>query len=229
MKERDEIEQIKKRYEDRKSASSVKKDSNNYYYPFFMKQERELKFLEILKTHFRKLSFRDISVMEIGAGHGDNLLFFKRLGFSWKNIYANELLEDRGAVLKEDLPLSVIHLGNALDLKYRDKFDVVFQSTVFTSILDTSFRQKLANKMLEMCKPGGIILWYDFKYDNPQNPDVKAVKKSEIIKLFSQARKISFYNVTLAPPVAKRVYKFYNLLNIAFPFLRTHVIAVIEK
>lgn len=105
----------------------------------------------------------------------------------------------------------------------------MFQSTVFTSILNEDFRKALANKMFEMLKPGGIILSYDFTYNNPNNKDVRKLTKKEIKKLFPNHKGIQFKKVTLAPPVARRVGKFYDLLNFLFPMLRTHLIAVIKK
>lgn len=80
-----------------------------------------------------------------------------------------------------------------------------------------------------MAKENGLILWYDFKYNNPSNKDVKGVNKREIKELFPDAKKIIFHNVTLAPPIGRRVGKFYNLVNLLFPFLRTHIIAEIYK
>mgnify|MGYP003990196331 FL=1 len=162
-------------------------------------------------------------------GGGDNLIALKRNGFDWKNIYANELLEDRVEMLIKNLPNSNIYAGDASNLEFKNYFDVVFQSTVFTSILDIDFKIKLAVKMFDMVKDNGLILWYDFKYNNPKNPDVKGVGKNEIKKLFPEAKKIIFYNVTLAPPIGRRIGKFYNVFNFLFPFFRTHIIAEIYK
>ena len=167
-------------------------------------------------------------ILEIGAGSGDNLLFFKRTGIKWENIYANEIMENRVELLRENLPTATILPGNALDITY-GHFDVVFQSTVFSSILSPEMKVKLAEKLSEMTNSGGIILWYDFKYDNPANKNVKGVKKKEIRKLFPNAKKIEFHNVTLAPPIGRRIGKFYNFINTIFPFLRTHIIAAIHN
>jgi len=157
------------------------------------------------------------------------LLAIKRFGFEWSNIYANELLDDRVAILNKNIPNANIYSGDALALKFENSFDVVFQSTVFTSILDFDFKKRLSQKMWNMTKENGLILWYDFKYNNPSNKDVKGVNKREIMELFPDAKKIIFHNVTLAPPIGRRVGKFYNLVNLLFPFLRTHIIAEIYK
>ncbi|NJK97319.1 MAG: class I SAM-dependent methyltransferase [Bacteroidales bacterium] len=138
-------------------------------------------------------------------------------------------MEDRGVVLKKKLPASNIFIGNALELDFSNQFDIVFQSTVFTSILDDDFRRKLAQKMYEMVKSKGMVLWYDFKYNNPYNSDVKGINRNEIKELFPLSAKIEFYSVTLAPPIGRRIERIYNLVNFLFPFLRTHLIAIIYK
>ncbi len=222
-----EAEKIKQQYESRKNSSLVSKNAAFYYYYYFIKYERELKYLEILKKHFTE--FSELSIIEIGAAHGSNLYFFQYWGLQWKNIYANELLEERGEALKNNLPNATVHICDALDLDYENKFDIVFQSTVFTSILSDDFKKKLAKKMFAMTKAGGIILWYDFKYNNPKNKDVKGVSKREVCDLFSEAKHFEFYNVTLAPPIGRRMGKLYPIINTLFPFLRTHIVSVIHK
>jgi ubiquinone/menaquinone biosynthesis C-methylase UbiE len=144
-----ETQKVKERYERRKLNKRVE----SIWFSKYVQYERELKYFEIIKGNFTDL--KDKKILEIGAGSGDNLLAFKRFGFKWQNIYANELLEDRVKVLKENLPISNIYSGDALKLEFEDEFDIVFQSTVFTSILDDDFKQKLANKMFNMTKMGG--------------------------------------------------------------------------
>lgn len=222
-----EVDHIIERYQRRKNNLKVIRHSNYFYFNHFMSSERELKYEDILRKKFTYIP--NIKIIEIGAGSGSNLLFFHRLGILYENIWANELLEERGSLLKQNLPNSTIHIGDAMDLNYKEKFDIVFQSTVFTSILDADFKQKLANKMFEMTNIKGIILWYDFKYNNPNNKDVKGVGKKEIRELFSNAKKIDFYSVTLAPPIGRRIGKLYPFVNFLFPFLRSHLIAVIHK
>jgi len=38
--------------------------------------------------------------------------------------------------------------------------------------------------MLRVLKPGGAILWFDLRVDNPRNPQVKGLRKKEIASLF---------------------------------------------
>jgi SAM-dependent methyltransferase len=219
---------ITERYDRRKTTDHVKKKMSNFYFSHFAQAERELRYTEIITKRFTNLD--NIRLLEIGAGMGGNLYFFKRLGLKWENLYANELLHDRFQILKSTFPNVHLYEGDACEIDHDPNilFDIVFQSTVFTSILDHNFKEALANKMWSLVKPGGIILWYDFAFNNPSNKDVKGVHKEEVARLFGDAKKLKFYKVTLAPPIGRRVKKWYPFFNI-FPFLRTHLISEIEK
>lgn len=216
------------RYDRRKISDKVKKAMSNFYFNHFVQSERELKYTEIIYKKFKLID--NIKMLEIGAGTGGNIYFFKKLGLKWENIYANELLPDRFEILKTTFPNINLYEGDACEIEQdaKELFDIVFQSTVFTSILDTKFKELLAKKMWTLLKPSGIVLWYDFAFDNPSNKDVKGIKKKEIKSLFKEAKSIKFYKTTLALPIGREIKKSYPFVNI-FPFLRTHLIAVIEK
>ncbi|MDZ8184580.1 MAG: class I SAM-dependent methyltransferase [Nostoc sp. ChiSLP02] len=175
----------------------------------------------------------DKRLLEIGCGSGNNLSLFMSLGFQPENLVGNELIEDYALNARRLLPTSTeILVGDASTLKLDDNsFDIVFQSTVFTSILDKNFQQKLANRMWSLVKPGGGVLWYDFIFDNPKNPDVKGVSKKQIRQLFPEGN-IKTWQLSLAPPISRRVTKIhpnlYSVFNL-LPFLRTHVLCWITK
>ncbi|MCR4292277.1 MAG: hypothetical protein NUV76_05315 [Candidatus Kuenenia sp.] len=63
-------------------------------------------------------------------------------------------------------------------------------------------KKSIATEMLRVLKPDGIILWYDYHINNPKTPDVKGVKKQEILELFPHC-KIDLKRITLAPPVTR--------------------------
>jgi hypothetical protein len=109
--------------------------------------------------------------------------------------------------------------------------DIVFQSVVFSSLLDGEFRRLLAGQMWSWVKPGGGVLWYDFTYDNPHNKDVKGIGVRHIRELFPQGV-VRSRRVTLAPPISRRICAVHPGLYPAFnslSFLRTHVLCWIQK
>lgn len=47
-----------------------------------------------------------------------------------------------------------------------------------------ALKQQMAQEMLRVTKPKGTILWLDFFFSNPQNPDVRLIRLKEIRTLF---------------------------------------------
>jgi len=194
-----------------------------------MIQERERLLADLLRRNLGRPAGA-ARLIEIGCGNGFNLLSLLRLGFHPENLTANELLEDRLAAARSRLPATVRFLpGDAtrLDVEPGSQ-DVVFQSTVFSSLLDDDFQVRLAERMWEWVRPGGAVLWYDLAYGNPRNPDVRGMPAPRVRALFPQGR-CTVRRVTLAPPLARRApAALYGLLN-ATPLLRTHLLCWIAK
>lgn len=207
-------------------------DKNNFkndLYYFYTNFERyKIIFKNLYKQWGNYLHYKDKKLLEIGAGTGNNLLEFWKLGFEKENIFANEINPNRYDKLLEKIDVNNIFLGDALDIETEEKFDVILVSTVFTSILDCDLKNKIAIKMFDLLNKGGLIIWYDFRYNNPNNKNVKAISKKEIKKLFPKSNKSIFYNITLAPPIGRSLPTFYSFLNL-MPFLRTHILAIIHK
>lgn len=196
------------------------------------RQERE-RALAALLTRYVSRPLAELDVLEVGCGHGDNLAELLRWGFDPARLVGNDLLPERVAVARRRLPaaLQVIE-GDATALPFdAGRFDLVVQSTVFSSILDGAFQQRLAAAMWRWLRPGGAVLWYDFTVDNPRNADVRGVPLRRVQALFPQAR-IDARRVTLAPPLARVLCRLhpalYRVAN-TLPPLRTHVLAWLAK
>lgn len=197
----------------------------------FMIQDRERRVLSLLaRQGLDRLA--DARILEIGCGTGQWLRDFVKWGASPANITGLELLPDRVAAARRVCPPDVtLVCGSARALTFPDQqFDIVLQSTVFTSILDADLRLAVAAEMRRVLKPGGVILWYDYHVNNPSNSDVRGVGRQEILRLFPSCA-IDLQRVTLAPPLARAVAPYSRiaceLLTLA-PFLRTHYLGVIR-
>jgi SAM-dependent methyltransferase len=197
-----------------------------------MVQERQRAMLRL----FVRRGWRDLSalrLLEVGCGSGANLLELLRIGFAPQHLAGVELLPERYAAARSVLPQSlVLHAGDATVLAVPDaSYDIVFVSTVFSSLLDDAFQQRLAAAMWRWVRPGGGVLWYDFTVNNPRNRDVRGVPLRRIAELFPEAA-IDARRVTLAPPIARRVSRLHPWLYTSFntlPLLRTHLLAWIGK
>jgi len=196
-----------------------------------MLQERQRALLRVLARHPGRPA--DWRLTEVGCGAGGNLLEMLRLGLLPEHLSGIELLPERFSAARRTLPAALpLHLGDATGAPIAPASqDLLLQSTVFSSILADEVQQSLADAMWAWLKPGGLLLWYDFIVDNPRNPDVRGVPRARVRQLFPLAS-IRFQRLTLAPPLARQVCRLhpsaYRLFN-TIPWLRTHVLAVIEK
>ncbi|MEK6805943.1 MAG: class I SAM-dependent methyltransferase [Pseudomonadota bacterium] len=195
-------------------------------------QERQ----RALAALLRKQSIAELSkttVLEVGCGAGSNLLELLLLGAHPENLAGNELLPERLHQARRMLPEAVrLHSGDASTLQFApDSFDIVYQSTMFSSILDDTLQQHLAECMWRWVRPGGGVLWYDFIYNNPSNPDVRGIPLKRVRQLFPDG-KLARTRVTLAPPISRRVTRvhpaLYGVFNL-LPILRSHVLCFIQK
>ena len=139
----------------------------------FMMQERERGILSLLQRYqFHNLETKRI--LDVGCGTGNWLRDLIRWGAEPRNIGAVELLEERVARARQLCPFGVeIRQNTAAQLPYgKETFDMVIQSTVFTSILDGGMKQQIASEMLRVLKPEGLI-WVEVPFNQPYHPSPK--------------------------------------------------------
>jgi SAM-dependent methyltransferase len=198
----------------------------------YMVQERERGVLKLLKQNgFEPLTKR--KVLEIGCGTAYWLRDLIKWGARPENVTGLDLVPDRVVEARKLSPEAVtIQCGSATKLLFpNETFDLVFQSTVFTSILDRRMKQQVASEMLRVVKGDGIIVWYDYYINNPWNPDVLGVRKREIHQLFPGCV-IELRRITLAPPLARLLAShswFVCYLLSKIPWLCTHYLGQIRK
>jgi SAM-dependent methyltransferase len=196
-------------------------------------QERQRAMLRV----FAGLGWTDFAsrrLLEVGCGGGGNLLEALRLGFEPTGLTGLELLPERFAQARAVLPAAVTLMqGDALAAHVPDEsFDIVQAYTVFSSLLDDAFAQRLAARMWRWAKPGGGVLLYDFTVDNPRNPDVRGVPLRRVREMFPEGLLRSSQRITLAPPLARVLCRWHPSLYPVFnslPWLRTHVLVWIHK
>jgi len=171
-------------------------------------------------------------VADIGCGVGTWLLEFIQWGADPANLAGVDLMQARIDRARRRIPQADLRLGDAGKLPWPDEaFDLVSQFTVFTSILDPALKRAIAAEMLRVLKPGGAVLWFDFRVNNPANPHVRGIRAREIRSLFAGCE-IELAPTLLAPPLGRLIagwsWPLGELLH-SLPFLRTHYAGLIRK
>jgi len=231
----DAIEREKNRIETeyRRRESEVEADLYAPWQPAesFIVSERKNTAARLLKNA-EKFPVSGNKCLEIGYGKLGWLADLISWGLRETDLHGIELDETRAGIAQNALPNADLRVGDATNLPWADdSFKVIVASTVFSSILDTDVRKLIAEEISRVLISGGVFVWYDLAVNNPRNRNVKGINEKELKNLFPQfAGEIK--RVTLAPPIARlitpRSLTLATFLS-AFPFLRTHLLAVLVK
>lgn len=200
-------------------------------YAFCAYQERQ----QALVRFFRRIglsSLKGLKILDIGCGSGGNLRRMVDFGAEPQNCFGLDLFrKSLQGGLAVNPGISLLE-GTAAELPFADsQFDLAFQFTVLTSVLDGEARRRIVSEIARVLRPGGHFVWYDFAFSNPKNPNVRGIALREITDLLSGFR-LDFQKTTLAPPIGRRAVQIspslYRVLAM-FPFLRSHYFCFAQK
>lgn len=175
--------------------------------PMFVRQATERAVVRALAaTGMLPLAGR--RVLEIGCGDGTWLLAFEAWGADRERLAGIDLLDDRVERARDRLSgprAADLHTGNATRLPWHGgSFDIVFQSMMLSSIVDSRMRRAVAAEAVRVLGPDGRVISYDFCVDSPLNPRVRSVRRSELLRLFP-GFEVHTRRAVIAPPVARRL------------------------
>lgn len=187
----------------------------------------------LLLSHNGYANLSSMRVLEVGCGNGYWLRKFIQWGAHPQNLAGIDLLEDSIAEARNLSPARIIfRCASAADLDFPEaSFDILCQFTVFSSILDPRLKHRIAREMLRVLAPSGAIVWYDLRFSNPSNPDVRGISPHEVRALFPNC-KAEFRRITLMPPLARAVGRVAPILCTTLSSLRvlcTHCLGLITK
>lgn len=227
----DESERIKRVYQ------KYKEKGIGARYSLFQKgslqviQERERVLLKMLKKSIGT-SVAENRVLDIGCGSGGTLLPMLFYGFQPENCFGIDLLEDRIAEARRRLPNMTFTCCSAENIPFeKGTFDLVTMFTCLSSVLDNNIRRRICQQALAMLRPGGWVLIYDFRVNNPFNKNVCAVTLRELKGYFPALKSVS-RTLTLLPQMGRFIGQ-YSMTMCGFlalmPFLRTHRMTIFQK
>lgn len=188
--------------------------------------------LETLLREHGYLPLGEKRILDVGCGSGGEFTSLEKLGALPENFFGVDLSEARVAASRLQYPKSTFHCCNAEHLDFPDEsFDLILFCTVFSSILSDVTAENVAREAKRLLKRGGSIVWYDFRYPSPTNPNTRPMPRRKFEKLYDgfhvDARKI-----TVLPPLARRLGRANALLYRALgriPLLNSHYMALLTK
>jgi SAM-dependent methyltransferase len=171
-------------------------------------------------------------VLDVGCGDGEVLAGLVRWGALSDRLVGVDVRGDAVAHAHARWPEMGLEVADASALPYRDaSFDLALCFTLFTSILDDGIARRVAAEVRRVLRPGGALLWYDFRVGNPWNPYVRAMSRRSVRALFPGWAG-TFRLVTLLPPLARRLHSLTPVLYpvlATLPPLRTHWAGLVER
>lgn len=199
----------------------------------FLLQQRERALLRCLTSAgVTRDSIESLAMLELGCGAGGLLPQLTSYGANPENLVGFDLDRNRIDEAARRHPAMHFFVADATRLPIAEaSFDVVIQSTLFTSILDQEARRAAAAEMRRVLRPGGFILWLDFRYDSPRNSSVRRVSRRELTTDLFPGCTTRLVRTMLVPPLARRVVpisRFAAELLSLVPPLLTHYFGVIR-
>ena len=152
-------------------------------------------------------TWRALRVLEVGCGAGGNLLELLRLGFAPEhltrrsNCCPSAIAQARARAAGGRR--AVAGRRHAARRSRRGSQDIVLQSTVFSSLLDDAFQQRLADAMWRWVKPGGARALVRLHRRQPAQPRRARRAAGARAAAVSAGRACRRERVTLAPPMAR--------------------------
>jgi ubiquinone/menaquinone biosynthesis C-methylase UbiE len=226
-----ETRRVREVYEKRRQVSRDAAETPMDPYERCAIHEREELLAKILRADSQP-TLAGLRILDVGCGTGTLLRHLFDFGAEPEKCCGVDVLASRLSIAKHLSPNSSFVLTNSAELPFPDEsFDLTFQFTVFTSVLDPQVKRMMASEIVRTLRRGGRFICYDFSYNNPRNPNVRGIGRREIRRLLSACR-LRFWRVTVAPPIGRPAARLYPFLYRTLSELRvfnSHYMCLAEK
>ena len=213
-----------------KPSEIAKRDARNLGLRAIV-QERRSALVELLAED-DLLPLSGKRILDVGCGTGGELAWLCAQGADPELCLGVDLIPDRveeACVAHPEIRF-VCADGRAIEAE-DGSFDLVIANVVFSSILSWQVATALAREMRRVLADGGALVWYDDRYPNPWNPNVRRYRLRELEQLFPgfRGRRRS---LTLIPQLARGLAPhsagLVRLLS-AVPLLRTRNLVLLRS
>ncbi len=178
-------------------------------------------------------SISEVTVLDVGCGTGRLVRFLIDLGFDPEKLMGIDLLEDRVLDARTRTATAAeFEVRDLLESQIERQFDLVFAFTLLSSLVDPVVQGRMIDSLWKCVKPGGWLIVFDFRFNNPRNHDVIRIRPRDIVGRLHPSR-VSTQTLCVPPPVARTIGRYVNGLDRcvvhAMPFLRSHVLLAIQR
>jgi len=178
------------------------------------------------------MDVRAARLLDLGAGEGGDCDRFRQLGLRPERIVALDLLQEcLHSARKSYEWLAALQADGAL-LPFRDgSFEVVYQSTMLSSVLDRNRRARILGEVRRVLAPRGLFVSYDMRYRNPWNRNTRPVSSADIRAAFPGCQ-VRAYSTTPIPQLVRLLTFLPRAMWRAIekvPPLRSHLLVVVRK
>ena len=142
-----------------------------------------------------------IDILDLGCGSLSLLHPNMQVG----SIVGVDLLFSRLTALRDETSQTPTVNADGANLPFRSNtFDVVVLATMMSSVLSSGVRIAIGQEVERVLRPGGAVLWYDFRLPNPRNRATRAVRRRELLELFPSLDG-PVKSLSVLPPLARRL------------------------
>lgn len=179
-----------------------------------------------------RLDMSTLRILDLGAGMGEDCHKLRQLGCRPERILAIDLLDDLARSARQAYPwLASIQAGGWELPLAGASVDLVMQSTMLSSVIDSGRRARIYAEIRRVVRPGGLFVSYDLRYPSPLNRDVRPVPLQELKRAFRGWRVIAG-SVTGIPPLLRALAiwsrRACDMVE-TIPLLRTHLLVRARK
>jgi SAM-dependent methyltransferase len=174
-------------------------------------------------------------LLDAGCANGKWLeICCNRWGARQIHCFGNDKREDRWREWRQTNPRTeitfVLQPTHELDFTPHS-FDLVHQSMMLSSIVETETRTRTAEALWRFLRPNGILISYDF-WLNPLNLGTVGIDWAELQRLFPDGRKVYARSLTLAPPLGRKLTMLRKPILLALEklrFMNSHLLVALQR
>ncbi len=175
--------------------------------------------------------------LEVGCGNGGTLLQLVSWGFSPSMLCGIDVLEDRVSEAKSRLPAAALYRADAQKMNFKTgEFKITFSNGLFIQIVDSKVRAKIAEEMIRVTAPGGLIFLSDWKFSKPGNKNYRGLTRKDILEFWKAGIETDFLGYergALLPPLgralSKHIPSIYFLVQKLLPLAAAQGVAILRK